>query len=274
MRLLRRLGLLAAAAVFLLGLHCVLLAGAAPVVRRAEIRLPDWPAGAPPLTVALLSDLHVATPGDTPGRLAETVARVNALHPDLVLIAGDVLASGEAGVREAPPGTVVRALAALHPRLGTVAVLGNHDYTRHHRLEDLYAAANIRLLRNAALRVGPVTLVGVGDAFSHRDDLPAALASWRTVGGGVGVVLTHSPDIGPELPPSVHLALAGHTHCGQVRLPIVGAPRTQSRFGARYACGLVREGGRLTVIGAGLGTSAIPVRLGAAPDFWLLTLRG
>lgn len=66
--------------------------------------------------------------------------------------------------------------------------------------------------------------------------------------------------------------LAGHTHCGQVALPLIGPLSTMSRYGRRYACGVVREGARTLVVTAGLGTSGIPLRLGAVPDMWLVEI--
>jgi predicted MPP superfamily phosphohydrolase len=70
----------------------------------------------------------------------------------------------------------------------------------------------------------------------------------------------------------VTLLLAGHTHCGQIRLPHVGAISFMSRYGDRYGCGLVTEGRLRVVTSAGIGTSLLPLRLGAVPDLWLLTL--
>lgn len=66
--------------------------------------------------------------------------------------------------------------------------------------------------------------------------------------------------------------LAGHTHCGQIRLPLIGALSYESDYGDRFSCGLKVEGRRRIVITAGLGTSVLPLRLGAPPDLWLLTL--
>ena len=81
----------------------------------------------------------------------------------------------------------------------------------------------------------------------------------------------------PELPGTGHkgyvpLLLAGHTHCGQIVLPLIGAVSHVSRYRDRYLCGLKREDGKTIVVGAGLGTSILPLRLGAVPDMWLLTL--
>jgi predicted MPP superfamily phosphohydrolase len=66
--------------------------------------------------------------------------------------------------------------------------------------------------------------------------------------------------------------LAGHTHCGQIRLPLVGALLTESAYGQRYVCGRVDEDGRTLIVSAGLGTSIVPLRLGAPPDMWLVTI--
>ena len=89
---------------------------------------------------------------------------------------------------------------------------------------------------------------------------------------GARVVLSHSPDPFPSQPPDVDFMLAGHTHCGQIRLPLIGALSTMSAYGDRYACGPIRENGRTLIVSAGLGTSILPLRLGAVPDMWLIRL--
>jgi hypothetical protein len=66
--------------------------------------------------------------------------------------------------------------------------------------------------------------------------------------------------------------VAGHTHCGQIALPLIGPISTMSRYGRRYACGVIREGGKTLVVGAGLGTSVLPIRIGVPPDLWVLEL--
>ncbi|WP_245843926.1 hypothetical protein [Sphingomonas spermidinifaciens] len=119
--------------------------------------------------------------------------------------------------------------------------------------------------------MGPLAVGGLADAFTRRDDLNATLVAMRRV-GGVPVLLSHSPDPFPRVPGEVPLMLAGHTHCGQIRVPLLGAIATMSAHGERYACGIVREGGRTLIVGAGLGTSLLPLRLVAVPDLWLVTL--
>ena len=65
---------------------------------------------------------------------------------------------------------------------------------------------------------------------------------------------------------------AGHTHCGQLSLPLFGPLFTKSAYGQRHSCGIVREGSRTSLITAGLGTSVWPLRFGVPPDFWIIDI--
>lgn len=246
-------------------------ARADPVVRTAAIRLPRWPAGAAPLRVALLSDIHVGSSTMGRDRLARIVDRVAALRPDLVLIAGDFIAGHAPADAAAAPG--LRALDRLQPRFGTIAVPGNHDHwTGLAATTKWVRGAGVTVLRNGAVARGPLAIGGVDDAYTKHADPAATLVAMAKL-AGARVLLSHSPDIVPGLPAGAPaLVLAGHTHCAQVYLPWLFPPRVPSRFGERYRCGLAREGTRVTVVTAGLGTSIVPLRFGAPPDLWLLTL--
>ena len=151
-------------------------------------------------------------------------------------------------------------------------MLGNHDHWRNAaQTRAALAAAGIRPLANEAVTAGPLAVGGLDDAFTGHHDLPATLARLRAL-PGAKILLSHSPDPFAQLPGEVSLMLAGHTHCGQIVLPLVGQLETASDYGRRYACGLVRERGKTLVVGAGLGTSVLPLRIGARPDLWLLEL--
>lgn len=242
-----------------------------PVVREAELALPGWPAGAPAVRAVLISDLHVAGPDMPPARLARIVAQINALRPDIVLIAGDFISDKRASTRHYAQAAAAP-LAGLRARLGVVAVLGNHDHWRDPAgARAALAAAHVRLLDNDAAQLGPLAVGGLDDAFTRHADLAATLDAMRAL-PGARILLSHSPDPFARLPRDVTLMLAGHTHCGQVRLPLLGAVKTMSAYGQRYACGLIRERGRTLIVTAGLGTSGLPLRLGAVPDLWLVTL--
>jgi predicted MPP superfamily phosphohydrolase len=243
-----------------------------PVVRRAAVALSGWPAGARPVRVALLSDLHMRGLSMDGARLRRIVGQVNALHPDLVLIAGDFIQgrAADGAARQAPD--LVAPLAALRAPLGVVAVPGNHDHwTGMPALRAALARAHVTLLENGAVARGPLAVAGFDDQYTRHAAIGRTMAALAPLPGAV-VAFTHSPDLAPDLPGSVTLLLAGHTHCGQVVLPFWGPVVSVTRYGNRYLCGLVREGSRTVIVTAGLGTSDAPFRLGAPPDLWLVTL--
>jgi predicted MPP superfamily phosphohydrolase len=243
-----------------------------PITRRASVGLADWPRAAPPLRVILLADIHVAGPDMPPARLATIVAQVNYFRPDIVLIAGDFIGDKDVGTRRYSLPEAVAPLRGLRSRLGTFAVLGNHDHWRNAgETRAALTALGVRVLDNDAVQAGPLAIGGVDDAFTQHADLASTVAAMRAL-PGAKVLLSHSPDPFPDLPRDIPLMLAGHTHCGQIVLPLVGPLVTMSAYGRRYACGRVDEGGKTLFVSAGLGTSVLPLRLGAPPDLWLLEL--
>ncbi len=245
----------------------------APVVRQAEVPLVGLKGGET-LRVVLISDVHVAGPDMPPERLSGIVRRINLLRPDLVVIAGDLVSDRLAATRHYAMHEAVAPLAGLRARFGTFAVLGNHDHWRDAgEARAALGEAGITLLDNDAARAGPLVIGGLDDAYTGRDDLARTIARMRSL-GGVPVLLSHSPDPFARAPGEVQLMLAGHTHCGQIRLPLLGAPSYMSEYGNRFGCGRINETGKTLIVGAGLGTSMLPLRLGAVPDMWLVTLVG
>jgi hypothetical protein len=262
LRALAALALLAAA----VALAAWLAARADPVMRTARIAMRGWPAGAPPIRVALVSDLHLGSASTGVGRLTRAMRAITAARPDVILLAGDYVD----GAKHGPIPELVAPLRELHAPLGVVAVLGNHDwYAGAPAIRRALHRAGIIVLENRALARGPLALAGLGDGFTHHDNRAAMLAALRGT-PGVPLVLMHSPDPAAKLPPG--LVLAGHTHCGQINLPFLDTLKSVSAYGDRFACGVIREGGRIVVVGAGMGTSDLPFRIAAPPDWWLLTL--
>ena len=242
-----------------------------PAIRRASIGLARWPADVEPITLGFVSDIHVAGPDMPPSRLAEIVRQLNSLGPDLVLIAGDFVSDKRTATRFYEAESALKPLSLLEAPLGTVAVLGNHDHWRGRaEVAEALSLYDVTVLANESMDRGPLTIVGVDDAFTDHDDLASAVAELDR--RQPAIALTHSPDIFPDIPRTIALTLAGHTHCGQIRLPLIGAISTMSDYGERYACGFTREGGRALITSAGLGTSILPLRFGTAPEIWLITV--
>lgn len=245
-------------------------ATAEPVVRTATVHLPRWPVGAPAVRVALLSDVHAGNLAMGPRRLTRIVGQVNGLRPDLILIAGDFF-PGHEPVDAASAMARLAPLKALRARLGVVAVPGNHDHwTGMAAVRAALGNAGIVLIANTAQVRGPLAIAAVDDMFSGHADVLRTTAAARRL-PGARLVLTHSPDIAPQLPADFPLLLAGHTHCGQVVMPLAGSLADDRYYARRYRCGVIREPGRALIVTGGLGGS-LPARFGAAPDVWLLTL--
>jgi hypothetical protein len=243
------------------------------VVREHALALPCWTAA--PLRVAVASDLHIGAPGVGLDKLDAVIDRINAARPDVVLLLGDFVIQGVAGGRFVPPETTASHLKNLRAPLGIFAVLGNHDWWLDApRVARAFQANGIVLLEDTATRVrsngDAFWLAGVSDFWEGAHDVRRALsgiADDRPV-----LAMTHNPDIFPQVPPRVCLTLAGHTHGGQVAFPFLGAPIVPSRFGERFASGLVVENGRHLFVTVGVGTSIIPVRFRVPPEIVVLTL--
>lgn len=173
--------LLFAGLLFIMGLQ---EARSQPVERRLTLRLAGWPTDAPPLTIAVLSDIHLGNRAMDEERLSRIVSEVNAARPDLVLLAGDFMVGHDAaGASERAVG-LQAPLSRLTARLGAVAVLGNHDHwTSPNAVRAALVRAGIPVLGNQAVRRGPVAILGIDDAFSGHDDVAATLASWSVSAG-------------------------------------------------------------------------------------------
>jgi len=244
-------------------------------VTRLRISSPAWPKSAPPLRIALLADLHAAGPYETPARLAQVVARANAEAPDLVLLLGDYIDLRLVKTSLVLPEAIAPVLAGLQAPLGVHAVLGNHDWEAGGaRMTAALAAAGIGVLENAARRLRhgghDFWLAGIGDAWSGADEVAATLD--QITDRAPVVAMTHSPDVFPEVPARVALTVAGHTHGGQVRLPLIGALVVPSRYRRRYAYGHIVEGGRQLFVSRGIGHSLLPMRFLCPPEIALITL--
>jgi hypothetical protein len=266
-------GLIAVAALAC-GLRAIWLEPASLTISEERINL-RWSAPRP-LRIAVLTDLHVGSPFNGLPKLRRIVARTNDARPDVICLLGDLVIQGVTGGRFVEPETIAAELKNLRSPGGVVAVLGNHDgWLNHDRVQRALEANGIRIVEDRAARIdtaaGPIWFAGVSDLWTGRHDIGAALAGVKDDGAPV-ILLTHNPDVFPDVPARVTLTLAGHTHGGQVRLPFVGRPIVPSQFGQRYAAGHIVEGGRHLFVATGLGTSILPVRFRVPPAVAVLTL--
>jgi predicted MPP superfamily phosphohydrolase len=243
---------------------------------------------ASPIDLLHLSDLHFLEGDDRKAAFLADLPR-----PDVTVVTGDLLGEPEAVER------VVESLRQLRGRSASLFVLGSNDYYRPRPLNyfryflpprprrqrggrgrsgDLVAALeadgwiHLKNRRHEGDLAGlPAEVMGLDDAHIHRADLRVAV---RTA-GGFGLAITHSPDPAPELAAlGWDLVVAGHTHGGQVRMPLVGALVTNSHMPTRLVSGLIRLGRTYLHTSPGLGTSKYaPFRFLCRPEATVLELR-
>lgn len=228
------------------------------------------------LRIAILTDLHVGSPFNGTGKLRDVVNRTNAARSDMICILGDLVIQGVIGGRFVPPEEIAAELKQLRATAGVLAVLGNHDgWFDHDRVQKALEQNGIRVIEETAVRLatpaGAVWFAGISDVWTGRHDIAAALSAVKDDGAPV-ILLTHNPDVFPDVPDRVALTLAGHTHGGQVRLPWLGRPVVPSRFGQRFAAGHIVEGNRQMFVATGIGTSILPVRFRVPPTVAVLTI--
>jgi predicted MPP superfamily phosphohydrolase len=237
----------------------------------------NWPTGRR-LSITVIADLHAGGPDMQLPHIRRIVDTAIALKSDLVVLLGDYIARYRFAIERMPEAVWASELARITAPLGVWAILGNHDWWYDHAgVRRALDGAGIPVLENRAVMLGPESerfwLAGIGDQLAHRigphrfrgvDDLPGTLAQVTT--DDPVVLLAHEPDIFPRVPSRVALTFAGHTHGGQIRLPLVWPAFVPSRYGARYAYGHVVENDRHLIVSGGLGTSIIPARLGVPPE--------
>jgi uncharacterized protein len=239
------------------------------VVRHLRMELPGWNSD---LRIAVLSDLHIGSPHVGLDKLRRIVERTNAESPALIVLLGDFVTGGPNGRRSGgfvEPELIAQELKKLRAPLGVYAVLGNHDWWYDgERVGKALTDAGIPVLENQAVHVGHIWLGGIADYWTRE---PAIAGTLRQVTSDDPVVLiTHNPDIFPEVPSRVNVTLAAHTHGGQVQLPIIGTLITTSKLG--YNAGEYVVDGRHLFVTTGIGTSILPVRFGVPPEIVILTL--
>lgn len=236
-----------------------------------------------PVRVALLTDLHYGLYIGA-GSVREWVDATLAQRPDLILLGGDLLDTGDPAAQE----PLLNELGRLRAPLGVYGVWGNHDYgsfgrygsrrrgpgrddwqQERTRLSAALGDQGVTMLRDEgrALR-DDLWLGGVDDLWYGQPDPERAL---RGAGTRATLLLSHNPDLLLTMAARPGLVLSGHTHGGQVRLPLLGALTVPAD--PRFTMGWVQgPQGVSGYVSRGLGMSGVPLRNLCPPEITLLTL--
>jgi len=249
-----------------------------PRIIRKDIALQRWPSRLDGFTIALLSDFHY-DPLFSRRPIRRGVELVNGLRPDLIALTGDFVSVPWFGDAQKYIGNAepcAQLLGNLRAPYGVWSVLGNHDaFSDPERITHALQGVGIPTLTNQSVPIekdgGRFWLCGIDDVLAGDPDLPGTLGSVPS--GEAVVLMAHEPDYADYVADyPVDLQLSGHTHGGQVRLPLI-RPLYLPPLAKKYVWGLFKIRELTLYTNAGIGTVNLPVRWNCPPEVTLICLR-
>lgn len=228
----------------------------------------------PDIRIGLITDIHIGGMHVPPERVEKIVEAMNGQKPDVVLFPGDFVSGHEKS--EIRTGAFNKNIEIGISHLNKLsapafATIGNHDSwwgavrTKAH-LQD----AGVKVLDNEMSVFGSLCLVGLADYWTATPEISAYEGCPQNTSP---LVFTHSPDAWNVFRSDSILALAGHTHGGQINLPIYGRRVNATSLGPEHSYGFSQIAGVDMFVSAGVGTSILPIRFRAPPEIVILTLK-
>ncbi|MEF8846881.1 MAG: metallophosphoesterase [Candidatus Paceibacterota bacterium] len=213
------------------------------------------------LKIVHLTDLHSKKFGWTERRVLE---RLREVDPDYIFVTGDFVDDSTYNLEECQQ--FWEALVDQHS--GKVyGVLGNHEY-RHPKTKEVIGRlkeSGIKLLNNESVELNGLILGGVKSPHLKHDEMNKALKR------DVDILLAHSPEIFRKVKDKkVDLMLSGHTHGGQINIPILRGLVLPLRYGKKYREGVFKEQDTYLHVSRGIGTSILPIRFNAPPEISII----
>ncbi len=219
-----------------------------------------------------LSDIH-SSYSIREDYLNRVIQEVNQCKPDLLVLTGDYL-SGKRDKKYFPE--FLRALSKLDKGMKKYAILGNHDFwTDASFVEKGLKGANIHVLRNSHRTIRQkddlLYLAGIDDLSVRKNDIEKATLKMPL--DAFTILLSHHPDFIPTAADyRFNLMLSGHTHGGQIQMPLIGPLIVPSSFGRKYAEGLHKVKDTYLYVNRGIGVISPPIRFLCRPEITEITL--
>ena len=223
------------------------------VEKHRTLHLPNWNQSLNGLKVGVVSDLHIGTSNVDLKRVERITERINRENPDLILILGDfdTLAIAETNYKEEEISNVFKKFKSKY---GTIAILGNHDYYPSALIRGILHNSGIILLENSDCYIThnntKFRIVGFKDMWHFTLNAHAIIGEVKEP----TLVLSHNPDMFPRIPQEVSLTLSGHTHGGEIFIPILGSPTVPSKYHERYRKGYIVEKNKHLFVTSGVAT--------------------
>ena len=233
-------------------------------ISRPDVRVARLPAALDGLRIGFLTDVHCSR-WMSPEDVYRAAAQLRDERPDMIVLGGDYVTWGDR-TQVHPSAEALASLSAPH---GVYGILGNHDDDRD--MPAALMAHGIIVLKDARTRLSikgeTIDLVGIRFWTKRQADIaPLMRGASRTV-----ILLAHDPRRLTEAAAlKIPLVLSGHTHGGQVVLPLVG-PIAAQKF--PVVAGIGTRDKTTMFVSRGIGTVYVPVRINCPPEIAVLTLR-
>lgn len=260
------------------------------VVNNYGLKIKNWNPAFNNLKIVAVSDIHGGSNGVDEAKLRLIVESINAQNADIVVFLGD-FASQSKGIGtklKMDMQTMADKLSGIRAKHGVYVVLGNHDFWYGDaEVKQNFTRIGYKVLDNeiAFIKMNgqKLRLLGLKDHLKvnnwkvFSDEVKQVIQSHEQTGDII--VLEHGPDVLPMITGDLlvsndlRLMLSGHTHGGQVWLPIIGSPIVPSSYGQKYAYGHIKDNGLDLFVTTGIGESILPFRFLVPPEIAVLTIK-
>lgn len=243
-------------------------------INKIKITSPRIPPSFKEKKIVHISDLHFGFFLHIP-ELTEIAARIKQMNPDMICFTGDLI---DHEFTRSQATEVAKILRGLTAELGKFAILGNHDYWGNVALvQTCLQESGFTLLKNDVTEIkwedDYIYLSGIDDVLAGTPDMEPVDQRMQTHKDIFHIALVHEPDYANEMAyHDVDLQLSGHSHGGQIALPLIG-PILTPQGSKKYTTGLYKINDRLTLYtNRGLGTTILPLRFFCKPELTLIEL--
>lgn len=260
------------------------------LVNNYELKIKNWNPAFDGLRIVAVSDIHGGSNGADEAKLRQIVETINAQNADLVVFLGDYVSqrNRDGSNLKMPVATIADNLAGVRAKYGVFVVLGNHDgWYGDSDVASQFSRIGYKVLENEVAFIEKdgqkLRVFGLKDHMKIKlwQEFSAELREILEENEQRGdvIVLEHSPDILPvitgdlSISDDLKLILAGHTHGGQVRFPLLGSLIVPSSYGQKYALGHIKENDVDMFVTSGIGTSILPFRFLVPPEIAVLTIK-
>ncbi len=228
--------------------------------------------------IVLIADLHTNTRRQKLWQ--KVVERLNTLPADTIILqAGDLVNGNGKGLKI---NEILQKLKMLKNPSRIYSVPGNHEYRYRHggfkAIRNAFTRQELTLLQDQNLIInttsgGKFNLVGLDFMRNPHRRMDKSRTEKLFRDDMLNIVLTHTPEDLPYLPTQAHLTLSGHTHGGQIHIPLLGSVINPPGYPRKYSYGKVVENNKTLLVTSGLGSAYTQARFCMPPEIVFITLK-